>query len=120
MAHKRHLPHRRWRASADWPHRRWIRATILPVEITYDPRKSERNVRLRGIDFEKAFEFDFDSATFDQDTRKDYGEIRTLALGYIGETLHAMVFAIRDGAVRVISLRKANRKERKKYEDAKP
>ena len=89
------------------------------VEITFDPRKSDRNLRLRGISFESAFEFDFRSATFDQDTRKDYGEIRTLALGYIGETLHALVFTVRDGRIRVISLRRANRKERKKYGNAK-
>jgi uncharacterized DUF497 family protein len=89
------------------------------VEITYDPRKSERNLRLRGISFERASAFDFDSATFDRDTRKEYGEIRTFALGYIGESLHALVFTVRDGVIRVISLRRANRKERKKYEDAK-
>jgi uncharacterized DUF497 family protein len=90
----------------------------LSVEITYDPRKSERNIRLRGISFEAASGFDLSSATFDQDTRNDYGEIRTLALGYIGETLHALVFTVRDGKIRVISLRRANRKERAKYAKA--
>jgi uncharacterized DUF497 family protein len=90
------------------------------VEITFDPKKSERNIRLRGISFDKAFEFDFGSAIFDQDTRKDYGEVRTLALGYLGETLHALVFTVRHGTIRVISLRRANRKERNKYEIAKP
>ena len=89
------------------------------MEIRYDPRKSERNLRLRGISFEQAREFDFNSATFDQDTRRDYGEIRTLALGYLGDTLHALVFTVRDGAIRVISLRRANWKERSKYEKAK-
>jgi uncharacterized DUF497 family protein len=89
------------------------------VEISFDSKKSERNLRLRGISFDRASEFDFDSAAFDQDARKDYGEIRTLALGFIGETLHALVFTVRDGAIRVISLRRANRKERHKYESAK-
>jgi uncharacterized DUF497 family protein len=90
------------------------------VKITFDPRKSERNVRLRGISFDRAAEFDFSAATFDQDTRRDYGEIRTLALGFIGETLHALVFTVRDGAIRVISLRRANRKERNKYANTEP
>ena len=89
------------------------------MEITFDPRKSERNIRLRGISFDKASEFDFGSATFDQDTRKDSGEVRTLALGYLGDTLHALVFTVRDGTIRVISLRRANRKERNKYENVK-
>jgi uncharacterized DUF497 family protein len=90
------------------------------VEITFDPRKSERNLHLRGISFERASEFDFSSATFDQDTRRDYGEVRTLALGYIGEILHALVFTIRVGTIRVISLRRANRRERDKYASARP
>jgi uncharacterized protein len=88
------------------------------VEITFDPVKNERNLRLRGISFDQTAEFDFDSATYNQDTRKDYGEIRTLALGYIGDTLHALVFTVRDGAIRVISLRRANRKERNRYAKA--
>jgi uncharacterized DUF497 family protein len=76
------------------------------VEITFDPAKNERNLRERGIDFGLAAEFDFDSAIFRQDTRKDYGEVRMRALGYIGETLHALVFTMRGSVVRVISLRK--------------
>ncbi|WP_396127437.1 BrnT family toxin [Acidicapsa acidisoli] len=88
------------------------------MEITFDPAKNERNLRLRGISFERVAEFDFNSATFDEDKRKDYGEIRTRALGYIGDTLHALVFTLRDGKIRVISLRKANRKERDRYAKA--
>ena len=89
------------------------------VEITYDPRKSERNLRERGIGFEIVKEFDFASAVYAIDTRKDYGEVRTRALGSIGEVLYALVFTMRGGALRVISLRKANRKERGRYGKAK-
>jgi len=53
------------------------------VEITYDPRKSDRNLRERGLDFEMVKEFDFASAIYTIDTRKDYGEVRTRALGLI-------------------------------------
>jgi len=70
------------------------------VEITFDPKKSERNIRLRGISFDKAFEFDFGSAIFDQDTRKDYGEVRTLALGYLGE--HFMRWFSRSGTAQSV------------------
>jgi uncharacterized DUF497 family protein len=48
-------------------------------------------------------------------TRKAYGERRFQVLGYIGERLHAMVFTPREGKVHVISLRKANSREVKKY-----
>ena len=65
-------------------------------------------------------DFDLSSATFQIDTRKDYGEVRTRALGFISHTLYALVFTMRDGILRGISLRKANRKERNRYEKAKP
>lgn len=41
------------------------------VEITFDPRKSERNLRERGLGFEMVAEFDFGSARYAADTRKD-------------------------------------------------
>jgi uncharacterized protein len=50
-----------------------------------------------------------------QDTRKEYGERRYQAVGIIGEDLHMLVFTPRDGAVRVISLRRANQRERTRY-----
>ncbi|MNE51790.1 hypothetical protein D3C80_1464360 [compost metagenome] len=53
-----------------------------------------------------------------EDLRRDYGERRFQVLGYIGERLHALVFTPRDGAVHVISLRKANSREVKRYEQA--
>ena len=92
---------------------------MLAVEITFDPRKSERNVRERGLSFEMVAEFEFPSALYRVDSREDYGEIRTRAIGYIGTTLYALVFTVRGSALRVISLRKASRRERRRYEEAK-
>lgn len=88
------------------------------MEITYDPRKSERNLRERGFGFEIVSDFNLDSAVFTVDTRRDYGEVRTRALGFIGDTLYVLVFTMRGSVLRVISLRRANRKERDRYEKA--
>ncbi len=88
------------------------------MEFTYDPEKNERNLRGRGLSFEMVSEFDFGSAIFIADARKDYGEVRTRALGFIGDKLYALVFTVRGGALRVISLRRANRRERRLYEKA--
>jgi uncharacterized DUF497 family protein len=85
------------------------------VEITFDPRKNERNLRERGLGFEMVKDFNFGSALYEQDRRKDYGEIRTRAFGLIGDTLYALVFTTRGSTLRVISLRRANRKERYRY-----
>ena len=90
------------------------------MEITFDPRKNERNLRDRGIDFEMVSEFDFGSALFTIDTRKDYGEVRTRALGIIEDKFYALVFTMRGNVLRVISLRRANRKERNRHAKAKP
>ncbi len=89
------------------------------MEITYDPEKNERNLRERGLSFEMVKKFNFGSAIFATDTRKDYGEMRTRALGFIGDKLSALVFTVRGSALRVISLRRASRKERSRYEKAK-
>lgn len=51
-----------------------------------------------------------------RDDREDYGEDRFRALGFIDETLCAMVFTEREELVRVISLRRASRQERVSYD----
>lgn len=47
------------------------------------------------------------------DDRKDYGETRYRALGFMEERLHALVFTETQVGIRVISFRKANQREEK-------
>ena len=90
--------------------------TINTVEIIFDPAKSNANARRRGLPFSVARDgFDWTAAQVVEDTRRDYGERRYRAIGYIGERLHALVYAPRAGALRIISLRKANRREERRY-----
>jgi uncharacterized DUF497 family protein len=84
--------------------------------ISYDPDKSARNQAERGLPFDLVAGFEWSTAVVIEDVRKDYGEQRFRVLGYIGERLHALVFTPRGDAVHVISLRKANVREVKKYE----
>ena len=86
------------------------------MNISYDPGKNEKNIAERGISFEQVVEFEWSSALIVEDSRKDYGEPRFQALGFIGKRLHPLVFTPRAGLVHVISLRKANRREVKRYE----
>jgi hypothetical protein len=86
-------------------------------DISFDPSKSDRNFRERGISFEIVELFDWAAALIVEDLRRDYGERRFQALGFIEGTLYAMVFTPRAGAVHVISLRRASRRERKRYEE---
>ncbi len=85
------------------------------MRFSYDPAKSERNIAERGLAFDLAEAFDWSSALIVEDLRRDYAERRFQALGFIGEHLHMLVFSPRDGAVHVISLRRANKRERSRY-----
>ncbi|WP_372782422.1 BrnT family toxin [Litorivivens sp.] len=84
------------------------------MEIEFDSRKSQRNVELRGISFDLAAGFDFDGALEVEDYRD--GETRYFALGYIDKRLHALVYTLRSDVIRIISLRKANKREVRRYE----
>lgn len=88
------------------------------MRFEFDPNKGAINERERGLPFDVVeTQFDFDSAVLIQDTRRDYQEIRILAYGLIGERVHVLCFKpIREGRdIRIISLRKANKREVKKY-----
>lgn len=88
------------------------------MQITYDPAKCERNTAERGLSFELVRAFDWSAALVLEDQRQDYGERRFQALGFIGDRLYMLVFTPRPGAVHVISLRKANKREVTGYEQS--
>lgn len=89
--------------------------TIISQAISFDRDKSERNASERGLPFILALEFQWETALVAEDNRCDYGETRICAIGYIATKLHVMVFTPRSGRVHVISLRRANRRERNRY-----
>lgn len=86
------------------------------VEITYDTAKNERNILERGLSFDLAAQFDFETAVFWIDGRKTYPEVRISALGILAGRVHSLVFAETANGIRVISFRKANKREVQKYE----
>jgi uncharacterized DUF497 family protein len=84
-------------------------------DYSVDANKSDRNRLIRGIDFASVVDFEWDSALISQDLRQDYAEHRFQALGFIGEHLHMLVFTPRESVIHVISLRRANQRERKRH-----
>lgn len=84
--------------------------------VTFDPRKNATNIAERGIPFRLALRLDWSSALVAEDRRKDYGERRFQAVGYIDGRLHVLLFTPRPPALHVISLRKANDREVARYE----
>lgn len=92
-----------------------LSAMKQPNAFEWDAGKSARNSVEHGIDFEHVKRFEFSAAVVAPDDRKDYGEVREVASGFIGDRLHILVFTMREAALRVISLRKANKREVKAY-----
>ena len=85
------------------------------MRITFDPEKNARNIRERGLSFERASEFEFESAVVREDERREYGEVRYAALGRLGDRLHVLCFTETEEGIRVLSFRKANVREVNRY-----
>ncbi len=85
------------------------------MQITFDEVKDALNKSKHGLSLSDAKKLEWDDALIWQDTRRDYGEARMIALGSIGERLYCVVYVDREDARRIISLRKANNKEKILY-----
>ncbi len=83
--------------------------------LEFDKAKNARNIRERGISFERFADIDAETALSGEDVRKDYGERRLRVLGFIDGLLYAAVVTPRGEKIRVISLRRANRREERAY-----
>ena len=86
------------------------------MEIQFDPSKNQRNIRERDLSFLRVATFNFSTALIEQDKRKPYTEARYIAIGYLGNRLHVLVFSETRHGIRVISFRKANAREVRYYE----
>ena len=84
--------------------------------IDFDPNKSERNELERDLPFTKVEHFDWEGAIFYEDIRFEYPERRFIGLGKIDHRVHVVCFTPIEEGIRVISLRKANPREVRRYE----
>ena len=66
-----------------------------------------------GVDFAGMDAFEWDTAALDMD--EDHAEPRWVAIGFIGAVLHFVFFTERGDNIRIISLRKATRREAHNY-----
>jgi uncharacterized DUF497 family protein len=85
------------------------------VEIEFDPNKDQANRLKHGVWLALAAEMDLGAAIIEPDQRRRYGEERLVALGPISGQLYLLAFTMRGEVMRVISLRKANARERRRY-----
>lgn len=89
------------------------------MDITFDPVKDDANQAKHGVSLSEVSGFEWETAVIWPDNRRDYGEARMVALGYIELRLMAVVFTDRPTDQpterRIISLRKANSREVTRY-----
>jgi len=83
--------------------------------LDWNDAKNAANLRKHKVSFEAAERFNWDTADFEVDDREDYGELREKATGFIGNGLYVVIFTERGDVTWIISLRKANNKERNHY-----
>ena len=88
---------------------------LIVVQYEFDPTRDKSNLDKHGLSLAEADGFEWQAAEVREDVRQLYAEQRFEATGYIAERLFVMVFCRRGDAVRIISLRKANKREEKQY-----
>jgi uncharacterized protein len=85
------------------------------VRVEFDLAKDEANVAKHGVPLALARKLDWDAALVWLDERFEYGELRMIALAPETDTLYYVAFVDRGNTRRIISLRRAERREVKHY-----
>ena len=98
----------------------FISVYTLIKSFEWDDGKAKRNALKHGIDFEAAaFTFDDPNALILEDARHSGQEPRHRLLGDSGAGVLVVVFTVRGVSLRIISARRANRRERRFYGQSK-
>jgi uncharacterized protein len=82
-----------------------------------DEAKRRVNIQKHGVDLLEAAEIFAGYFISRIDRRTDYGEVRFAALGYVGQTAYIVIYTQRGDKIRLISARKAGRKDLERYKD---
>ena len=88
------------------------------MNIEYDAKKNQWNIDNRGLSFDSALHLDWDNALIKEDIRKNYTEKRFVASALLEERVFIVCFTPINKGIRIISFRKANKREVKHYETA--
>lgn len=81
------------------------------MQFEFDPQKDAINLSKHGLSLAVAVQINWDAALVWIDDRADYGEMRMVALAPMEVTLLYVAFVDRESVRRIISLRRANRRE---------
>ena len=85
------------------------------MAISYDPTKRTETLEERGLDFADAEKVFASLLIENLDDRFDYGEERFVTVGFLGERMVVLVWTPRGEDRHIISMRKANAREQRRY-----
>lgn len=89
------------------------------MKLTFDPKKDAANVAKRGVPLAMAEDLEWETLQCKPDTRRDYGEPSQIGHVMAEDRLYCVVFVDRPADApterRIISLRKANNREKESY-----
>lgn len=89
------------------------------MRFEWDEAKRKANIAKHGIDFRDVPEMFTSLMLVGSDVRKDYGETRKIGFGFVHGRLMAVAFTERaPNSIRIISARKANKREEAHYQEA--
>lgn len=85
------------------------------MEFEWDENKRQSNLSKHGIDFVRAAEIFKNPILEREDNRYDYGESRLIALGETTGVVVFVVYTVRGSIYRIISARRATKREQQQY-----
>ena len=89
----------------------------MPPTFEFDALKDAANQAKHGLSLARIRDAIWPPEFVAEDARRDYAEKRWYAYVLLDDRIHVVIFTLRGAIVRVISLRKANRREVRRYHD---
>lgn len=89
---------------------------FIYIDSTFDPAKNAASIVKHDVSLVLTAELDWAAAVTTQDVRREYNEDRFKSFVPLNGRLHAVGYVLRDGVMRIISLRKSNGREVDFYE----
>ena len=86
------------------------------MRIEFDEAKRTATIQVRGLDMARAADVFASTTLTVEDDRQDYGEVRHITIGFLDEAMVVLVWTCRGESRRIISMRRANERERRLYD----
>lgn len=87
------------------------------MKFEWDLNKNAQNIQKHKLDFQDAREVFGEPYLVFEDKRFTYGEKRFIVIGNLRQRMVVLIYTMRNSVYRIISMRKANEREKRDYKD---